>query len=370
MVWQIFEIVAVISFLVYLWYLRMFRVGIGRGRDLINYAKPRVSVVVAARNEAPNIGRLLTALVNQSYSAALYEIIIANDGSSDETSRIVEEFAARWNNIILLNVTGRETVVSPKKNALAQAIATASGEIILLTDADCLTGKNWLESMLANFDDADMVVGFSQTQLRDWKKASLEQKFEHFDFTAMFLAAAGAISAGKYFSCSGQNLAYQKISFEKVGGFEKIKHLVSGDDLNLMQLFRKHGMKVRFAFSPTSFVFTQPVKNWRELFGQRSRWASNMKWQIILNPEFFSYLLSVYLVVLVPLALLFHNWRFAVLILFLRLILEYGFLKRGYEKLNLAKNRLSFYPAWIILQPVYFVIVSILGGLNLFSWKK
>lgn len=370
MLWQIIRIGTVVALLIYLYYLRIFFLGIRKGKDLINFSKPQVSVIVAARNEEKNITRLLTTLVNQSYSAGHYEIIIANDGSTDDTGRIVEQFAAKWQNVKLLEVQGREAALSPKKNALTQAIRAAAGEIILLTDADCLAGQYWLESMLTNFADADMVVGFSRTYLADWKAANSAQKYEHFDFVAMFLAAAGAIISGKYFSCSGQNLAYRKAAFEKVGGFDKIKHLISGDDLNLMQLFRKHRLKVRFAISPHSFIFTDPIKNWRKLFDQRSRWASNMKWQIGLNPEFFIYLVSVFLVVLLPIALLFNFWQMAIAILFLRLIFEFGFLKAGYKKFNLDKKRLNFYLVWFFLQPIYFIVVSVLGALDIFSWKK
>ncbi len=173
---------------------------------------------------------------------------------------------------------------------MEQAIKSSSNEIILCTDADCLPGKYWVESMVANFtDDMDMVAGFSKTAL-NWKTASLAQKFEHFDFLVLFFAAAGAIVSGKIFSCSGQNFAYRKSAYEKINGFASIRHLLSGDDVNLMQLFRKAGCKIGFSFTPYSFVTTQPISSWRALFNQRIRWASNTKWQISLNPEFFLYL--------------------------------------------------------------------------------
>ncbi|MDO9578379.1 MAG: glycosyltransferase [Candidatus Cloacimonadales bacterium] len=370
MIWQIIQIASVVALLIYLYFLRIFFLGMKHGQDLITFSKPRVSIIVAARNEEKNISRILTALVNQNYSSQNFEIIIANDGSTDETANIVNKFSAKWQNVKLLNVTGRELVISPKKNALSQAIQASTGEIILLTDADCLVGKYWIEAMLANFEEADMVVGFSRTLVNDWKKAKSAQKYEHFDFVAMFLAAGGAIASGKYFSCSGQNLAYKKSAFEKVGGFSKIEHLISGDDLNLLQLFRKNSLKVRFAFSPHSYVYTHSIENWQKLFSQRSRWASNMKWQIGLNPEFFIYLVSAYLVVLLPIALLFFNWHLALAILLIRAFSEYAFLNLGYKKLNLEKNKLNFYLPWFILQPVYFVIVSIMGALDIFSWKK
>ena len=109
-------------------------------KSQINYNKPSASVVIAARNEEKNIGRLLTALVNQTYSEELFEIIVADDDSTDGTADIVLEFSNKFNFVKLVKIENREQVKSPKKNALAQAIKMAKGEIILSTDADCMVG--------------------------------------------------------------------------------------------------------------------------------------------------------------------------------------------------------------------------------------
>ncbi len=363
-------VLAILAFLVYFYYLLKFDHGIKCGKDLVNFHKPRVSVVIAARNEERNITGILTALVNQSYPPELYEIIVANDGSEDNTATIVQEFAEKWSNLKLIEVQGREKAISPKKNALSQAIDAASGEIILLTDADCIVGRYWIEALLANFAEADMVVGFSRTQLVKWQKAPLAQKYEHFDFLAMFFAAAGAIVSGFPFSCSGQNFAYRKEVFREVGGFSRISHLISGDDVNLMQLFRQAGKKIRFAFSPHSFACTQPVQSWKQLINQRSRWASNMKWQFNLYFRFFFYLASAFLVVLLPLILLFKYWQLSVVIVILRIIFELNFIRDGLVRFSEPKEKLRFYPLWLIIQPFYFLEVACLGAFNVFSWKK
>lgn len=370
MIFQIIYAVTFIFLLIYLFYLRLFYIGLKNRNVNFNYSKPFVSIVIAARNEENNIARLLTTLVNQTYPADQFQIIIANDGSTDKTASIVDRFSQKWNKIKLLNVTGREKAISPKKNALSQAIEITEGEIILSTDADCLVGQYWIESMVACFNDNEMVIGFSRTKLADWPNASFIRKFEHFDFLAMLFAAAGAISTSKYFSCSGQNIAYKKEAFNMVGGFEKIKHLISGDDVNLMQLFRKSGMKVNFAFTDHSYVYTQPIKNIGKFLSQRSRWTSNMKWQIILNPEFFFYLLSVFFITFLPIVILLNYWQLGVGILLIRMIFELIFLKYGYEVFSENKKKLIFYPVWFFIQPFYIIVIALMGGLNLFSWKK
>ncbi|OQX70913.1 MAG: hypothetical protein B6D62_03245 [Candidatus Cloacimonas sp. 4484_275] len=370
MVARIILSLTLISFVFYLYYLRIFYLGLKAKKQHFSPFRKRVSVVVAARNEEENISRLLTSLVNQEYPPELFEIIIADDDSEDETADLVMKFAEKWDNIKLIKVKNREQALSPKKNALAQAIEKASGEIIMTTDADCIVGKYWIKSTVAAFDDKTaMVSGFSRTNIGNWKTAKNVKKFEHFDFLVMFFAAAGAISKGKYFSCSGQNLAYKKSAFEKVGGFEPIKHLISGDDVNLMQLMRRQKMKISFNFSPHSFVITRAIGSWKELFNQRSRWASNSKWQILLNPEFFVYLVFVFIATLFPFVLLFFNWKIGLLLIFAKYISDFYFVRLGFRIFGLERERLKYFPFWFFLQPPYIILVTLMGIFDIFKWR-
>jgi cellulose synthase/poly-beta-1,6-N-acetylglucosamine synthase-like glycosyltransferase len=351
-------------------YLLIFHSGLRKDESEPNYRKSAVSVVVAARNEEQNIGRLLTSLINQSYPQELYEIIIANDRSNDKTAQIIEDFCSKWTNIRLVNIESTPEGISPKKFALSRAIEESQNEIILLTDADCLVTKYWIEAMVSKFSQKiSMVAGFSRTQLPNWKKSSILHRFEFFDFLLMFMAAAGAILSGKYFSCSNQNLAYRRQSFYQVGGFEKIKHLLSGDDVNLLQLFRKKNLKVTFSLIGHSFVYTQPVKSFSHLISQRSRWASNSKWQLALNPEFFIYLVIVFSLHLVMLILLFLSWQTALLLFAGKFVSEFIFVALNFTKFESERGRLTFFPVWAIIQPFYLIFVAFRGLFDFFSWK-
>ncbi len=364
-------IITVIGLLIYVRYADLFLQGLKQNGQQRDFRKRNVSVIIAARNEEHNISNLLTSLVNQDYPQDLTEIIVANDSSNDRTAEIVEQFQQKWPNINLINVEGREKAVSPKKNALQQAIEFSSGEILLFTDADCIPGKDWIEAMVAHYsDDCDMVVGFSKTRVLDWVKARFVQKYEHFDFLCMFFCAAGGVARDRYFSCSGQNLSYTRKAFDKVGGFSKIKHIVSGDDVNMMQLMNRSGVNIRFAFSPASFMTTQVIDSWKQLLNQRSRWASNMKFQFTLNPEFFFYLVAVLIVTYCPIILLFYNIWLAIGILLIKYIFELRLVRYGFKVFHIKKKLLNFYPVWIIVQPVYMLIVATLGLFSFFRWKK
>ena len=201
-----FVLVNLIGAVIYYHYLWTAHKGYRRHDERVPYPRKFVSVVIAARNEANNIAELLLRLKNQNYPADLYEIMLADDGSTDDTYELATRFAANWENLRVIKVRDREQAVSKKKNALQQVIPLARGEVILLTDADCAPGKSWISSMVGGFDeDTDMVVGLSRTKDKKISRIFSAQWFEHFDFMAMYGVAGGLISEGKYFSCSGQN---------------------------------------------------------------------------------------------------------------------------------------------------------------------
>ena len=370
MILKIILLCCVPFLVIYFYHIFFFQRGLNKHPVRYNYQKPFVSIVIAARNEENSIRYLLLSLLNQTYPKEMYEVIVADDDSTDSTSEVVKGFRDKFSNLKFITIKNRSQVKSPKKNALQQAIAKSAGEILLTTDADCIVGKNWISSHVLQFeDDVMMSVGFSETRV-NWEEAKLCQKYEHFDFLILFLAAAGAISGGKYYSCSGQNLAYRKEAFRKVGGFESISHLVSGDDVNLMQLFRKSGFKIVFNFLPENYTKTRMVKNCFQLLNQRSRWASNLKWQIALNPAFFIYLISVMVVLSFPLLMAFYSIVIAALFVLVRGIIEYKYVSNGFLVFGIRKKKLKFYPVWFILQPIYILCVFFMGIMDIFSWKK
>ncbi|MEX2088933.1 MAG: glycosyltransferase, partial [Bacteroidota bacterium] len=98
---------------------------------------PSVSLVVAARNEAHNLPRLLHCLFAQEYPAGKLEIIVVDDRSEDGSWTILQKAAEEHPRFRALRVTDLLPDFAPKKRALDLGIRSASGDIILLTDADC-----------------------------------------------------------------------------------------------------------------------------------------------------------------------------------------------------------------------------------------
>ncbi len=344
--------------------------GINRLFPKKNPDRPLVSIVVAARNEEKNIGDLMTALVRQDYPKEKYEIIIVNDESTDDTAAVVKNFqSGGFPRIHLLTTTNREQVMSPKKNAVTMGVNHAEGEIIFLTDADCVPPPGWVSGMVQYFSpETGMVIGFSPNELPSLK--SITARLLALDSLSLAAVAAGTAGWGVPATCNGRNLAYRKSLFAQVGGFEKIKQFVSGDDdLFLKLVLTGTEWKIQYAFEEQLAVPTKTVTNFRQFVNQRLRHASKgFHYETIkIIVLFLVYLFNF--ILLFSLFYLVENFSYIPPVCFAmkslaELLVLYIFALR-------VKRRhfLNIFPLASVLHLFYVVVFGALGQLKKFNWK-
>jgi glycosyltransferase involved in cell wall biosynthesis len=105
-------------------------------------SRPHVSVIVPVLNDPRGIAACLRALLEQTYPAELYEIIVADNGSTDGTRSAVQEVgAAGGGRVRLVMETQRRSSYAARNRALGEA----RGAIVAFTDADCTPAPAWLE---------------------------------------------------------------------------------------------------------------------------------------------------------------------------------------------------------------------------------
>jgi cellulose synthase/poly-beta-1,6-N-acetylglucosamine synthase-like glycosyltransferase len=119
---------------------------------------PSVTVLIPAYNEASCIRATVQNKLDQHYPPEKRQIIVVSDGSDDGTDEIVREFAAHG--VVLLRREGREG----KAAALNEAICSATGEIVIFSDANSLFDLDTMRQMVENFADKD--VGYVTGALR------------------------------------------------------------------------------------------------------------------------------------------------------------------------------------------------------------
>jgi chlorobactene glucosyltransferase len=111
---------------------------------------PFVSIIVPARNEERNLPTLLPSLLNQTYPADRYEVIVVDDQSTDDTPGILAEAAARDPRLRVLRGAPLPAGWKGKPHAMVQGAAVAKGEWLLFTDADTLHHPAALVSAIAD----------------------------------------------------------------------------------------------------------------------------------------------------------------------------------------------------------------------------
>lgn len=112
---------------------------------------PLVNIIVPIYNLEGYISDCLNSLISQTYTNI--EIILVNDGSTDNSKNICEEFCKLDNRIILLNHTSNLGVVTSRNDG----IRVAKGEYIVFVDGDDWVESNMVECFVNNIGDTDLV---------------------------------------------------------------------------------------------------------------------------------------------------------------------------------------------------------------------
>jgi len=232
---------------------------------------PSVSIIIAARNEEKNIGNVLTDLLAQDYPEEKISIIVVDDSSEDDTIRVVRTFAGKNPRIRLLSAARPELPYSHKKRAIYTGILAAKSEMIMTVDADCRVNRSWVRGMVSRLiPGVELAAGeiFIESDC-------LMGHLEALEFTGIQAMSAGLMNAGFPITCNGANLAYRRDAFERVGGYDGVGHVVSGDDDLLMQkIARGNPSAVVYVTDPETAVRVGGKRRIREFLAQRTRWAS------------------------------------------------------------------------------------------------
>ena len=329
---------------------------------------PPVSIIVAIRNGENTLPHLITDLSAQKYPETL-EFILVDDESTDATSKIIKEISKKDKRFIYATSIIGNASLHMKKRALDVGISTAQNEWLLFTDVDCRVPSGWVAGMAGYFcSENDYVIGYSTVKSGN----TLLNIFQSLDYFLLLVAARGAANLLHPWACTGQNQAYRKSIYQKVGGFSRIKNQIQGDDSLFLNICRQWGkVVVVFADDLQSHVIARQEKTWIALLNQRLRWSgdANIMWRVnlgfyVLMVGFF--LLHLTFVSLFCIAILFPSY-YTVLVKFLtiKFILEFLLYFSGSRQLDQPLHFIEFI-LWFIIHIPYIVLM----GLGSFFAKK
>jgi len=232
-------------------------------------AMPKVSVLVAARNEEATIENCISSLLKNDYPADLTEIILINDSSIDKTGEIMCRFAQAHSNIVYVSIEMESLHLRGKTNALTEGIKKSSGDIYLFTDADCRVPPQWIRSQVSYFDEQIGIVG-GFTRLRSWNWFTGMQALDWF---FLYTVAAAITGYNKPVTAVGNNLCVRKEAYDNTGGYENLPFSVT-EDYILVNAVKKTGKwKIRFPMDNDTLIQSEPCPNSKALYRQKHRWA-------------------------------------------------------------------------------------------------
>jgi cellulose synthase/poly-beta-1,6-N-acetylglucosamine synthase-like glycosyltransferase len=218
-------VIATLVQLIYYWFVYSKLAFLKQKNEFLRTDQP-VSIIVCARDEYYNLKENLPLLLNQDYSR--FEVVVVNHGSEDETHFLLRDLADEYKNLKIVNVQQDLNFFSGKKFPLSIGIKSASFELLLFTDADCMPRSNqWLRRMAANFTEGtEIVLGYGGYR----KSKSLLNLLIRFDTVRIAMNYLGFAKAGMPYMGVGRNMAYRKSLFYRQNGFISHYHVQSGDD--------------------------------------------------------------------------------------------------------------------------------------------
>ena len=241
--------------------------------DIVHHYQPFVSIIISAKNETHNINNLLENLRKQNYPINNYEIIIANDKSTDSTLEKLTKIKNSMINLIIINITKTPINWSSKKWALNECIQKAKGEIILQTDADCRHTYTWISEMIKPFKNQNtgFVCGPSYigTNKNFWDQILKLESISQESFTY------ANSKRELYISCTARNIGFRKLAFKEVKGYDDIAHIKSGDDdLLLHKVVTQTNWGIEYIANKKALVESDSPKSIKSFYLQRLRYAS------------------------------------------------------------------------------------------------
>jgi 1,2-diacylglycerol 3-beta-glucosyltransferase len=248
---------------------------------------PRVSILLAARNEEAALPRCLASLRALDYPAHLLEILVGDDASTDRTRAVAEAALAGFAGTCqVITITENLGLARGKANVLAHLARHATADYFLLTDADIAVPASWVPAMLCH---AAPGVG-TVTGLTVVEGSGPLATLQRLDWLMSLALIQVGTEAGQPMTAMGNNMLLTRAAYEATGGYEALPFSVT-EDFALFEAVNARGFGFRQLFEPAVRAATLPAASWGALVRQRLRWlrgVAALPWHVQAGLVFFS----------------------------------------------------------------------------------
>jgi 1,2-diacylglycerol 3-beta-glucosyltransferase len=264
--------------------------------------QPRVSVVLAARDEEANIGACIESLAQLRYPEELLEIVIVDDRSEDGTQAIARRLTENDARFRVISARSEPEMRPGKACAVMQGIEASAGEIVMLTDADCRVPPSWVEATVEHFADREVgiVAGFTTMRGDGWLDA-----IQELDWLYLLSVAAAMIRLRAPQTINGTNFSVRRSAYDRVGGHRGIPFSVTEDQALFHAITSRTDLVARFPMDARTTLETEPCRSLRTLHRQKLRWFTGGRGMTAGSVSFFA---TVYVFDLLVLACPLVSW--------------------------------------------------------------
>jgi len=189
--------------------------------------EPIISVIIPTHNSEHTLKKCLNSLTSQSFPRQQYEIIIVDDGSTDQTTKIARECGVDF-------VISTEPCFQGKARNIG--IKNSRGKFLAFIDSDCIAQEGWLNVIHTELDKLSAISGSIENGMPQSSVAWSEYCLE-------FGGLGKNKSRSNAYVFSTCNGACTKESFEKSGGFEESE---SSEDFLFGMALKQAGIQPYF----------------------------------------------------------------------------------------------------------------------------
>lgn len=229
--------------------------------------QPMVSILIPARNEEQVIGRIIQRMTELTYPKDNMQIIVIDDASTDDTGKIVEEYAKNYSYIKVTHRTPREWG-KVKASALNAGLKYAEGEILLYFDADYYPQADIIEKLVTEFVDPKVGAVQGRVTVLNEPKNIVTRLVALERVGGYRVDQQARDSLGLIPQLGGTAVAIRRKLLESLDGWDES---ILAEDTDLTFRVYLAGYKVRYVNDAESYE--EAVENWRAYWKQRCRWA-------------------------------------------------------------------------------------------------
>ncbi|MBW2988145.1 hypothetical protein DRJ48_01240 [Candidatus Woesearchaeota archaeon] len=225
---------------------------------------PMVTIAVPAHNEEQGVYSTLASLTRLDYPKDRMEIIVVNDGSTDNTEAEVKRAIKDFPELKIILINQRNM---GKGAALNKALEIATGELFACLDADSVVEPKTLKKMVYMFNTGGKELALVTPAMKVKEPRNILQRLQRTEYIISILLQRLLARMDSIYVAPGPFSVYRTSIIRKHGGFD---HTSITEDQEIAYRMQYHNYKI--AHCHDGYVYTECPKNVFKLFRQRNRW--------------------------------------------------------------------------------------------------